>query len=109
MHSTSSEVHRVKCIVHRVKYIESNTESEVHRVEYPTYLRLNRLIYLHLGISIFLKPEPAPMPSMGNATLCVDWRGRTREREVKLQLFATFRRDAQPFGWIGVVERTNAR
>ena len=98
------------------------------------------------------------MPSIGNATLTMDWRGRAREREVKLhlvgvtrnpyqglawsnartrgkvaffsQLFgathnpyhglawsnartrekvATFRRDAQPFPWIGVVERVNAR
>ncbi|OLP83454.1 hypothetical protein AK812_SmicGene35775 [Symbiodinium microadriaticum] len=49
------------------------------------------------------------MPSIGNAALCVDWRGRVREREVKLHLFATFRRDAQPFAWIGVVERANAR
>ena len=38
----------------------------------------------------------------------MDWRGRTREREVKLQLFPTFRRDAQPLTWIGVVERANA-
>ena len=93
------------------------------------------------------------MPSIGNATLCVDW----REREVKLQLLsvtrnplrgfawssvrtrgkvatfgvparfprnplcglawsgvrtggkvATFRGDAQPFAWIGMVERANA-
>ena len=75
------------------------------------------------------------MPSIGNATLCVDWRGRAPEREVKLQfvgaprnplrglawsgartrgevklqLFATFRRPAQPFAWIGMVERPNAR
>ena len=70
------------------------------------------------------------MPSIGNATLCMDWRGRAREREVKLQLFgatrnplrglawssartrgkgATFRRDAQPFTRMGVVERANAR
>ena len=35
-----------------------------------------------------------------------DWRGGTREREVRLQLF---RRDAQPLPWIGVVERANAR
>ena len=70
------------------------------------------------------------MPSIANATLCMDWRGRAREREVKLQLLgvtrnplpglawssartrgkvATFGGDAQPFAWIGMVERANAR
>ena len=43
------------------------------------------------------------------ATLTMDWRGRTCEREVKLRLFPTVRRDVQPFPWIGVVERANAR
>ena len=70
------------------------------------------------------------MPSIGNATICMDSRGRAPEREVKLQLLgvtrnplcglalssartrgkvATVRGDAQPFEWIGMVERTNAR
>ena len=49
------------------------------------------------------------MPSIGNATLTMDWRGRAREREVKLQLFSTFMRLSQPLPWIGVVERPNAR
>ena len=70
------------------------------------------------------------MPSIGNATLTMDWSGRAREREVKLQLVgvtrnpyhglawpsartrrkvATFRRLAQPLPWIGMVERANAR
>ena len=47
--------------------------------------------------------------SAPRATLCVDWRGRARERMVKLQFFATFRRPVQPFAWMGVVERANAR
>ena len=70
------------------------------------------------------------MPSIGNATLTMDLRGRTLEREVKLHIFnmtrnpyrglawsnartrgkvAHFQHDAQPFPWIGVVERLNAR
>ena len=44
------------------------------------------------------------MPSIGNATLCVDSRGRAPEREVKLQLLGVTR-----IVWIGVVERPNAR
>ena len=60
----------------------------------------------------------------------MDWRGRAREREVKLQQVgmtrnpyhglawsnartrckvATFMRLLQPLPWIGVVERANAR
>ena len=66
------------------------------------------------------------MPSIGNVTVCMDSRGRPHERDVKLQLLSVTcvgwhgraherevklqlcRRDAQPFAWIGVVERTNA-
>ena len=92
-------MHRVKCIVHRVKYIESYTESEVHRVEYPTYLRLNRLIYISVYLSFFLKPEPAPMPSIGNATLCADWHGRAREPEVKLQQLGAPRNPLRGLAW----------
>ena len=103
MHSTPSEV----------------DQSQVHQSEeYPTYL--------HLGVFIFLsKAGASTVPSIGNATLTMDWRGRAREREVKLQLFgdtgnpyhglawsnartrgkvATFRRDGQPLPRIGVVE-----
>ena len=43
------------------------------------------------------------------ATLTMDWRGRTCEREVKLHLFPSFRRVAQPLPWTGVVERANAK
>ena len=39
----------------------------------------------------------------------MDWRGREREGEVKLQLFQAFPRDAQPLPWTGVVQRPNAR
>ena len=122
-------MHRVKCIVHKVNYIESNAESEVHRVEYPTYLRLNRLIY----ISVYLYLSKAGTSTDTIDRECNPLHGFTwssARREVKLQFVgaqrnplqglawssartrgkvASFRRDAQPFAWIGVVERTNAR
>ena len=50
------------------------------------------------------------MPSIGNATLTMDWRGRAREREVKLQFFSNIcRRIAQPIPWIGMVGFANAK
>ena len=117
-------MHRVKCIVHRVNYIDSNTESEVHRVEYPTYLRLN-----HLGISIFLSKDGTSTDAIDRecnplrgfawssartrgkvATFrrdahCVDWRGRAPEREVKLQFVGAPRNPLRGLAWSSVRTR----
>ena len=39
------------------------------------------------------------MPSIANATLCIDWRGRTREREVKLQLLGVTHNPLRGLAW----------
>ena len=45
------------------------------------------------------------MPSIGNATLCVDWRGRAREREIKLQLLGVTRNPLRGLAWSSVRTR----
>ena len=39
------------------------------------------------------------MPSIGNATITMDWRGRAREREVKLHLVGATRNPYHGLAW----------
>ena len=45
-----------------------------------------RLIYISVYLNILSKAGASTVPSIGNATLTMDWRGRALEREVKLHL-----------------------
>ena len=101
MHSTQSEVHQSE--VDRVnagKGTEHRTQSEVHKSEeYPTYL--------HLGISIFLFKTGTSTNAIDQE--CNPFRGLAWSSARTRGKVANFRRDAQPFAWIGVIERPNAR
>ena len=74
-------------------------------------MKSTRLIYIPVYLNILSKAGASTVPSIGHATLTMDWRGRAREREVKLCTYLDLpcRRDAQLLPWIGVVERANAR
>ena len=62
-------------------------------------MKSTRLIYMSVYLNILSKAGASTVPSIGNATLTMDWRGRARERDVKLHLVGVTRNPYHGLAW----------